>query len=74
MTALHMQAYRPKVKDFVKSVELRVPTPVCHELVHVGAITTYAFTFAVMTGVWCGLSYLLVNTRSWETGYGATVG
>ena len=28
-----------------------------------GAITTYALTFAVMTGVWCGLGYLLVNNK-----------
>jgi quinol monooxygenase YgiN len=25
--APHMQAYRPKVKDFVKSIELRVLSP-----------------------------------------------
>jgi cadmium resistance protein CadD (predicted permease) len=28
-----------------------------------GAITTYALTFAVMTGLWCGLSYVLVNNK-----------
>jgi len=28
-----------------------------------GAITTYALTFAVMTGVWCGLGYLLVSNK-----------
>jgi len=28
-----------------------------------GAITTYALTFAVMTGVWCSLGYLLVNNK-----------
>jgi len=28
MTAPHMQAYRPKVKDFVKSADLRVLAPV----------------------------------------------
>ena len=28
-----------------------------------GAIATYAITFAVMTGVWCGLGYLLVNNK-----------
>lgn len=27
------------------------------------AIATYALTFAVMTGVWCALGYLLVNNR-----------
>ena len=27
------------------------------------AITTYALTFAAMTGVWCALAYLLVNNR-----------
>jgi cadmium resistance protein CadD (predicted permease) len=27
------------------------------------AIPTYALTFAVMTGVWCALGYLLVNNR-----------
>ena len=27
------------------------------------AITTYALTFAVMTGVWCALGYLLVNNK-----------
>jgi cadmium resistance protein CadD (predicted permease) len=30
---------------------------------NLGAITTYALTFAVMTGVWCGLGYLLVNNK-----------
>jgi cadmium resistance protein CadD (predicted permease) len=29
----------------------------------VEAIPTYALTFAVMTGVWCALGYLLVNNR-----------
>ncbi len=28
-----------------------------------GAITTYALTFAVMVSVWCGLGYLLVNNK-----------
>lgn len=28
-----------------------------------GAITAYALTFAVMTGIWCGLGYLLVNNK-----------
>ena len=28
-----------------------------------GAIVTYALTFAVMTGVWCALGYMLVNNR-----------
>jgi len=28
-----------------------------------GAIATYAFTFAVMTGLWCGLGYYLVNNK-----------
>ena len=28
-----------------------------------GAIPTYALTFAVMVAVWCGLSYLLVNNK-----------
>lgn len=28
-----------------------------------GTIPTYALTFAVMTGVWCGLGYLLVNNK-----------
>ena len=28
-----------------------------------GAIATYALTFAVMVGVWCGLGYLLVNNK-----------
>jgi cadmium resistance protein CadD (predicted permease) len=27
------------------------------------AMATYAITFAVMTGAWCGLGYLLVNNR-----------
>lgn len=30
---------------------------------NLGTITTYALTFAVMTGVWCGLGYLLVNNK-----------
>lgn len=28
-----------------------------------GAIATYAITFAVMVGVWCGLGYLLVSRK-----------
>ena len=28
-----------------------------------GAIATYALTFAVMVSVWCGLGYLLVNNK-----------
>lgn len=28
-----------------------------------GAIVSYALTFAVMTGVWCALGYLLVNNK-----------
>lgn len=29
----------------------------------IGAIAIYAFTFAVMTGVWCALGYFLVNNK-----------
>lgn len=29
----------------------------------VGAMVTYPLTFAVMTGVWCALGYLLVNNK-----------
>jgi cadmium resistance protein CadD (predicted permease) len=28
-----------------------------------GAIANYAFIFAVMTGIWCALGYLLVNNK-----------
>jgi len=28
-----------------------------------GTIIIYALTFAVITGVWCGLGYLLVNNK-----------
>jgi cadmium resistance protein CadD (predicted permease) len=30
---------------------------------NLGALVSYSLTFAVMTGVWCALAYLLVNNR-----------